>query len=119
MTSYQERTPAGHRFLHRFVTANALGVSIWLSGSAVLSAQPATTVTPQLIAEESFEATAVTVEATLNRYCLSCHREQIVSGRDTAPSMMVSQLRLAGIAFDTLDSTYVGRDAEQPAVCFW
>ena len=113
MTSYRERTPAGHRFLHRFVTANALGVSIWLSGSAVLSAQPATTVTPQLIAEESFEATAVTVEATLNRYCLSCHREQIVSGRDTAPSMMVSQLRLAGIAFDTLDPTYVGRDAEQ------
>jgi len=113
MTSYQERDLPGRRFLYRFVAVNALGVAMWLFGVGALSAQPAAPVAPPSGAEQGFEVTATSVEATLNRYCLSCHRDRIVSGRETAPSMMVSQLRLAGVAFDTLDPTQVGRDAEQ------
>ena len=53
-------------------------------------------------------ANAASVEATLNRYCVTCHNERIVNGRGTAPSMLVSQLRTAGLALDALDASHVG-----------
>ena len=56
--------------------------------------------------------TATSVEAIINRYCISCHNERVVNGRDTAPSIMVSQLRIAGVAFDSLDATHVANDAD-------
>ena len=58
------------------------------------------------------EANAASVEATLNRYCVTCHNERIVNGRGTAPSMLVSQLRTAGLALDTLDANHVGGDSD-------
>ena len=58
------------------------------------------------------EATAASVEATLNRYCVTCHNERIVNGRGTAPSMLVSQLRTAGLALDALDVNHVGEDSD-------
>ena len=58
------------------------------------------------------EANAASVEATLNRYCVTCHNERIVNGRGTAPSMLVSQLRTAGVAFDALDVNHVGDDTD-------
>ena len=48
-------------------------------------------------------ATAGAVEATLDRYCVTCHNARVVDGRGAAPSMLVSQLREIGLAFDTLD----------------
>ncbi|SVD78336.1 uncharacterized protein METZ01_LOCUS431190, partial [marine metagenome] len=56
-------------------------------------------------------ATANDVEATINRYCVSCHNDRIVNGRDAAPSTMVSQLGIAGVAFDVLDTSHVAGDA--------
>ena len=56
-------------------------------------------------------ATATDVESTINRYCASCHNDRIVEGRDVAPSMMVSQLQIAGVAFDSLDANHVAGDA--------
>ena len=56
-------------------------------------------------------ATATDVESTINRYCVSCHNDRIVEGRDVAPSMMVSQLQIAGVAFDSLDANHVAGDA--------
>ena len=53
-------------------------------------------------------AAAATVEATLDRYCVTCHSERVVEGRGTAPSMLVSQLREIGLAFDTLDLADLG-----------
>ena len=53
-------------------------------------------------------ATAATVEATLDRYCVTCHSERVVTGRGAAPSMLVSQLREIGLAFDTLDLADLG-----------
>ena len=58
------------------------------------------------------QATAVSVEATIDRYCLSCHNERIINGRGTAPSILVSQLRIAGLAFDTLDATHIGDETD-------
>ena len=58
------------------------------------------------------EANAASVEATLNRYCVTCHNDRIVSGRGTAPSMLVSQLRTAGLALDALDVDHVGEDSD-------
>ena len=57
-------------------------------------------------------ANAASVEATLNRYCVTCHNERIVNGRGTAPSMLVSQLRTAGVALDALDVNHVGGDSD-------
>ena len=57
-------------------------------------------------------ANAASVEATLNRYCVTCHNERIVNGRGTAPSMLVSQLRTAGLALDVLDVNHVGGDSD-------
>ena len=58
------------------------------------------------------EENAASVEATLNRYCVTCHNDRIVSGRGTAPSMLVSQLRTAGLALDALDVDHVGEDSD-------
>ena len=48
-------------------------------------------------------ATAAGVAATLDRYCTTCHNARVVAGRGAVPSMLVSQLREIGLAFDTLD----------------
>ncbi len=74
------------------------------SGCLLAAAAPAT-------AAEG-EANAASVEATLNRYCVTCHNDRIVSGRGTAPSMLVSQLRTAGLALDALDVDHVGEDSD-------
>jgi hypothetical protein len=66
---------------------------------------------PTAMAAEG-EANAASVEATLNRYCVTCHNDRIVSGRSAAPSMQVSQLRIAGLALDALDVNHVGEDAD-------
>ena len=84
------------------VTVTALLVSV---SSYVSAAAP-----PQATVVAS--ATATSVEAIINRYCISCHNERVVNGRDTAPSIMVSQLRIAGVAFDSLDATHVSNDAD-------
>ena len=51
---------------------------------------------------------AATVQATLDRYCAACHNARVVAGRGAAPSMLVSQLREIGLAFDTLDLADLG-----------
>ena len=63
-------------------------------------------------AEAAGAATAETVAATVNRYCVTCHNERIVNGRGTAPSMLVSQLRTAGLALDVLDPNHVGEESD-------
>ena len=41
--------------------------------------------------------------ALLDQYCVTCHNEQVVNGRGTAPSPLVGQLRAIGLTLDTLD----------------
>ncbi len=61
-----------------------------------------------LTATAATAATAAGVEATLDRYCVACHSERVVEGRGAAPSMLVTQLREIGLAFDTLDLADLG-----------
>ena len=79
-----------------------------VSGCLLAAASPATSAP----AAGEGGANAASVEATLNRYCVTCHNERIVNGRGTAPSMLVSQLRTAGLALDALDPNHVGGDSD-------
>ncbi|MYH32068.1 MAG: DUF1592 domain-containing protein [Acidobacteria bacterium] len=78
------------------------------SGCLLASASPAMSAP----AAAQGGANAASVEATLNRYCVTCHNERIVNGRGTAPSMLVSQLRTAGLALEALDASHVGEDSD-------
>ncbi|MCY4660620.1 MAG: DUF1592 domain-containing protein [Acidobacteria bacterium] len=49
--------------------------------------------------------------ALVDRYCVTCHNEGVVSGRDRPRSALVSQLRGVGLTLDTLDLAEVGRHA--------
>ncbi len=80
-----------------------------LAGSAL--AVPLAAAPPRA-AGAATAATAAEVEETLDRYCATCHNERIVNGRDTAPSVLVSQLRTASLAVDTLDVEQVGTDSD-------
>ena len=50
--------------------------------------------------------------ALLDRYCVTCHNERMVSGRGRAASPLVGQLRAVGLTLDTLDLSEVGSHAE-------
>ena len=49
----------------------------------------------------------------LNRYCVTCHNEDIVDGRDETSSSLVAQLRVVGLTLDTLDLTAVADHAAE------
>ena len=87
----------------RRMAPGRIGFALSVLAAAVLAAPP-----PVAAAE----ATATEVAETLDRYCAACHNDRIVNGRDTAPSMLVSQLRTTGLAVDTLDVERVGQDAD-------
>ena len=78
-----------------------------LVAGCALAAAPAAAAPPA-----GGETAAASVAATLDRYCVTCHNERVVTGRGAAPSMLVSQLRAAGLAFDTLDVSRVAGDAD-------
>ena len=88
-----------------------VGVAALVAASGFVLAAASPAVSAPASAEG--EANAASVEATLNRYCVTCHNERIVNGRGTAPSMLVSQLRTAGLALDALDVNHVGGDADE------
>ena len=70
-------------------------------GGGVLSAasgQPAGAAPP---------LTADAVGAVLDQYCVTCHNTQVVQGEGTAPSPLVAQLRMSGLALDALDTADV------------
>ena len=87
-----------------------LGAAVLMAASGLVLAAASPAVSAPAIAEA--EANAASVEATLDRYCVTCHNERIVNGRGTAPSMLVSQLRTAGLALDALDPSHVGEDSD-------
>lgn len=43
------------------------------------------------------------VRTMLDGYCVTCHNEGVVQGEDAAASPLVAQLRLTGLAFDSMD----------------
>ena len=85
-----------------FETLAGMALVLAAGGAAMASASAAA---PR---EAGAPTTAAGVEATLDRYCVTCHSERVVEGRGTAPSMLVSQLREIGLAFDALDLADLG-----------
>ena len=67
---------------------------------------------PQQASAPSHEAEVDPSRVLLDRYCVSCHNERVVNGRDAAPSLLASQLRAVGLTLDTLDPSNVGSDLE-------
>ena len=78
---------------------------------AVQAAGPQESASGTRRAESTAEGAAA-YRALLDRYCVSCHNERLVSGRGGAPSPLVSQLRAVGLTLDTLDPATVGEDPE-------
>ncbi|MYD86425.1 MAG: DUF1587 domain-containing protein, partial [Acidobacteria bacterium] len=76
-------------------------------------------VTPVSAGQEAAETAAVRSDASaphralLDRYCVTCHSEQMVSGRGRAASPLVGQLRAVGLTLDTLDLGEVGSHADR------
>ena len=108
----------------RWPTACGAGAVVLLVAAAwVFATAPAAAKSPVAASESpeavaapeapvAVEATAESVEATLGRYCATCHNQRIVDGRDGAPSMLVSQLREVGLAFDALDAGNLADDTQ-------
>ena len=84
--------------------ATALG-ALQALAPAPLAAQ---TVAP---APAAGEASLAAHRALLDRYCVTCHNERVVTGRERPRSALVSQLRGVGLTLDTLDVADVGRHA--------
>ena len=57
---------------------------------------------------------AFSPRAVLDRYCVTCHNEQLVRGTDrsTETSLLVSGLRATGLTLDTMDVTDVSAHTE-------
>ena len=83
----------------------------WVVMLSTTSGTARSTGAPQQAVAAS-EATPVAPRALLDRYCVSCHNEQLVESEDPAPSPLVAQLREIGLTLDTLDVSDVGLDVE-------
>ncbi len=85
-----------------FGSLSLLAISV-VASPVSASAQPAT-------AGTSLSAADATV--LVDRYCVTCHSQGIVSGAGEPSSSLIGQLRDTGLALDTLNTANVGPDAE-------
>ena len=74
------------------------------SSAEAVSASPASSAAP---------ADSPAHRALLDRYCVTCHNDQMVNGRGRAASPLVGQLRAVGLTLDTLDLAEVGSHADR------
>ena len=68
---------------------------------------------PQQALARATPSPAPPLRQLLDQYCVTCHNERVVRGRSSVPTPLVTQLRAAGLALDSLDLGTVGADAEQ------
>ena len=93
-------------------------MQLWKPGiAAVLVGLWPSTADPIAVAAAPQETAAVpsaaaTTRAVLDQYCVSCHNERVVRGEGEPPSVLASQLRAAGITFDTVDVANPGDTAD-------
>ena len=57
-------------------------------------------------------ASAAVTRAVLDEYCVTCHNERVVRGEARPPSLLVPQLRTAGLTLDTVDVTDPSTNAD-------
>ena len=82
-----------------------MGLAAVLAGAGSGSASAQGTVGP--------EAELSAHQALVDRYCVNCHNEAVVEGRDQPSSPLVAQLRAAGLSLDRLDLTEIDEHADQ------
>ena len=92
--------------MHR--VARAVGGALALAFLVSMAPEAAAPQTPQPTAEETSPQRAL-----LDEYCVTCHNGDFVNGTDEPRSLLVSQLRVVGLALDDVDIDNVGED---PAV---
>jgi hypothetical protein len=80
-----------------------MGLAAVLAGAGSASAQ----------GTAGAEADLSAHQALVGRYCVNCHNEAVVEGRDQPSSPLVAQLRAAGLSLDTLDLTEIDEHADQ------
>ena len=68
---------------------------------------------PPAEAAASTEAGVAAHRALLDRYCVTCHNQQVVDGEGRPASPLVGQLRAVGLTLDTLDLADVGGRAAE------
>ena len=78
-----------------------------------VSASSAEAVTASPAASAVVPGDSAAYRALLDRYCVTCHNEQMVNGRGRAASPLVGQLRAVGLTLDTLDLAEVGNHADR------
>ena len=102
---FGRRSMAGRTSIH--------AVLIGAGSVAVLSAASGyvlTAATQQTPAAAAPSASAT--RAVIDEYCVVCHNERVVRGESAPPSALVSQLRAAGLTFDTMDVTDPSANAD-------
>ncbi len=68
---------------------------------------------PPAEAAASTEAGVAAHRALLDRYCVTCHNQQVADGEGRPASPLVGQLRAVGLTLDTLDLADVGGRAAE------
>ena len=96
-------------------SGRTLGLAFFITAGSIafLSAASSYVVTaaaPQAPAAAS--SSASTTRAVLDQYCVTCHNERVVRGAGAPPSVLVSQLRTAGVTLDAVDVTDPSANAD-------
>ena len=87
-------------------------VSVLVLGAGVLGPAPAAGQAAAASTGAEAPADLAAHRALLDRYCVTCHNENVAEGRGAAASPLVAQLRAVGLSLDTLDLADVGGHAD-------
>ena len=87
-------------------------VSVLVLGAGVLGPAPAAGQAAAASTGAEAPADLAAHRALLDRYCVTCHNENVAAGRGAAASPLVAQLRAVGLSLDTLDLADVGGHAD-------
>ena len=92
----------------------SLAILALAAGSPVAGAEPRVPATGAGAGQAAAEGGADTAahRVLLDRYCVTCHNQRVVTGQGRPASPLVGQLRAVGLALDTLDVADVGGRAD-------
>ena len=92
----------------------SLAILALAAGSPVAGAEPGVSATGAGAGQAAAEGGADTAahRVLLDRYCVTCHNQRVVTGQGRPASPLVGQLRAVGLALDTLDVADVGGRAD-------
>lgn len=82
---------------------------------AASSGRPAKAPSPEVFSQEQEveEEPLGAHRLLLDRYCVQCHNQEVVDGRDQPTSPLIGQLRAVGLKLDSLDLAAVGANPNE------